>query len=92
MWNLFANPASDILRRRVKRQQLVEVTVVEIVVYPVLYVFEINHHPFGIKSFCLAIYGDNPIVTVQVGTFAFIREIEPVAARNLHFLSYVIHL
>ena len=52
---------------------------------------KINNHPFCIKLFRTAINGDNPIVTMQIGTFTVIRKLQPMRSRNFHSFNYCKH-
>ena len=85
MRHLPANPVGYVLCRGVEGKQFVEIAVVEIVVYPVFDMLEVNNHTVCIKLLGLAINGDNPIVTVQICTFALIWKIKPVAISIFFF-------
>ena len=46
-------------------------------------VCEIAHHTIGIELLSRAIDSDNPVVTVQIGAFAFVTKCQFVTRRHL---------
>jgi len=62
--NLLDDPSGNVLGRRIERQQLVEVTVIEVAVNLVLDPLEIADHSVGIQFFCLAEHRYDPIMAV----------------------------
>ena len=74
MGYLLTNPSGNIFGRRITRKHIVQVLMVKLPFYHFLYMRKINYHTIFIQLLCLAIYGDNPIVTMQVFTLALIRK------------------
>jgi hypothetical protein len=64
---------------------------VELRLYVLLNEFEINNHPVGIQLLGFAIYGNSPIMSVQVTALAGIREFQMMAGRYYQPLAYIIH-
>ena len=40
---------------------------------------EVGYHTIGVQLFRTAVYGDNPVVSVQMRAFAFVRKFQPVS-------------
>ena len=91
LWYLVANPTGHILCRRIERQNLVEVAVVETVANEPLDVGEINNHTILIQFTRLAVNGDYPVVSMQLLTLTFVGEIELMAGRDFECFLDVIH-
>ena len=89
--NLFGTPPGYVLGCGVERQDFVEKSVVEQAVDFLLDVCEVAYHTVFVECARLAVYGDVPVVSVQVGTFAFVVQVEAVAGRHLHFLYDIVH-
>ena len=89
--NLLRDPPRDILRRRVERQHVIEVAVVERVMDALLYAREVTDHPVGVEALGTAVDGHNPVVAVDIGAFALIRKLEAVGTRYFHPFGDVIH-
>lgn len=68
------NPTSDIFRCRIERQYLIQVAMIQLALHQFLDMGKISHHPVGIQLTGPATNGDNPIVAMQILTFARIRE------------------
>ena len=63
---------------------------VETVMNLTLDMSKISNHTIAVQFLRLTMYCDNPIMAMQVGTFAGIREIETMTASNLDTLGDVI--
>lgn len=59
---------------------------VQTVHHPLLYQFEVHHHPVGVELAGLAEDLDIVVVAVEAGAFARIIELKAVARRYLKFL------
>lgn len=75
---LVGDPSGQVLRRGVKVEHLVQVTVVQLVLDEFLDMAEIDDHAVIVQLFCLAIDDGNPVMAVQVAAFAFIVEFQLV--------------
>jgi len=84
-------PSSYILGSRIKIQSLVEVPVIKDSGNTSLDMRKIGHHTVIGKLACTTIYGNNPIVPVSAGTFAFVRELKTMTPRYLNAFLNVIH-
>ena len=54
-------------------------------------VAEVNDHSLGIQLLGTAIDGDDPIVSMQMLTFAAVGEVKPMCGRNLHSFDDGVH-
>ena len=68
---MVADPARDILGRRIDVQHLVDILMIEGVLYDFLDVGEIGHHAILIQLLRLAIDDNDPVMAVQVLALAF---------------------
>ena len=88
---MVADPARDILGRRIDVQHLVDILMIEGVLYDFLDVGEIGHHAILIQLLRLAIDDNDPVMAVQVLALAFVRQHQVMCRRNLYSFFYVIH-
>ena len=90
--HLFANPASHVLRRRIKVHHIVQELVIEFTLHNFLDVRKIDHHSVLVERFGLAEHRDNPVVAVQTAALALVRERELVSPRNFNTLDNSVHI
>lgn len=89
---MLANPSGDIFGRGVGRENVVEILVVEFFFDEVFYYREIDDHAVAVQLMSPAIYGNNPIVAVQILAFAFVGESQLVRGTYFEAFSDVIHV
>ena len=89
--HVLANPARDILRRRIHIKHFVDVFMVESVLYHAVDVREIGYHTVFIQFARFAIDYYYPVMTVQGLAFALVTEVEIMCSGNLQTLFYIIH-
>ena len=76
---LLAYPVCYVLCGRVKWQYFIQRGMVEFVFYHTFYVAEVGYHTVGVQLFRTAVYCDNPVVSVQMRAFAFVRKFQPMS-------------
>ena len=79
MRHLLRDPSRPVLGWGVEGQDVVEVLVVELLLYASLHDAEVDDHAVLVERLCLAHDGYLPVVAVQVLTLAFVAERELVA-------------
>jgi hypothetical protein len=78
MLHLRAYPPGYVLGSGVERKQFVEIAMVKIAVYLLLYLAEIHYHPLGIELTGATMDGYNPVMTMLTGAFALIWQRQAV--------------
>ena len=73
------NPLSQVLRRRIEVQDLVEVRMVNLAVDQAFDFGEVAYHAVVVQLFGAAIHVDLPVVAMEILAFALIVEVELVA-------------
>ena len=91
MWDEVDNPSCNVFGCGIKRENVVEIFVVEGLGDSVFDMGEVAHHTVDIQLLGFAVHGDNPVVPVHVAASAVVRQCELVASRNLKSLFYIIH-
>ena len=64
---------------------------VQLVFYLFFDVTEVDDHAIGIQFFRATVNSDDPVVTVQVLTFAGIGETQAMCCGDLHPFNYSVH-
>lgn len=85
------NPLGDVFCGRIERQNVIEIGVVEFAVDLLFDVLKVAHHAVCIEFSSLAVYGNNPVVAVNVGALAFVGKVEVMRPCDFHSLLNVIH-
>lgn len=88
---LFANPAGQILGRRVEVEEVVEALVIKLLLHHFFYVAEIHDHAVLVEFFGAAEDRDNGVVAVEAAAFAFVGQGKPVCESYFYSFGDVIH-
>ena len=89
---MVANPASDILCRRINIQHFVDILMVKRAFYDALDMRKIRYHTVLIQFFGFAIDDDFPVVSMQILAFAFVAQFQIMSRGAGQCFFYVIHV
>ena len=92
MGHLLRDPSRHVLGCGVEGQDVVEVLVVELLLYATFHNAEVDNHAVFVERLCLAHDGYLPVVAVQLLTLAFVVERDLVTLRYLKSFFYIIHV
>ena len=81
----------NILSGGIKRENFVQILVVELFHHYLLDMSEINYHAVYVQFMRTAPDRDNPVVTVQIFTLAGIGKTKAVGCRHFHTFNYCVH-
>ena len=73
------NPLGQVLSRRIKVQDLIDIGMVNLTVNQTFDFGEIAHHAIAVELFGTAIHIDFPVVAMQVLAFALVVEVKLMA-------------